>query len=108
MRKLTLTVGIALLAVALPAANASDDAQYEREGWAAVPVAEVERARPGTSQRVDRPRLQRAAPYEETLFDRGWPVLPERIPAADEASFGATVAPVSPFDRDYGFIAPAQ
>ncbi|OGA64230.1 MAG: hypothetical protein A3G81_25185 [Betaproteobacteria bacterium RIFCSPLOWO2_12_FULL_65_14] len=39
--KRILTIGFALVAVAaFPAANASEDSEYEREGWAALEAAQ--------------------------------------------------------------------
>ncbi len=106
MRKLTVAIGVAILATAFPIANAQEDLDYRLGGtWFSVQSEQRFAAAP---ERMAGPRLPMAAPYEETLFDRGWPVLPAQMSAADQASFGATIAPVSPSDRDYGFIAPAQ
>lgn len=107
MRKLTVAIGVAILATTFPIANAQEDLDYRLGGtWYSVQAEQQRFA--AAPERMAGPRLPMAAPYEETLFDRSWPALPEQRAATDEASFGATAAPVSPFDRDYGFIAPAQ
>jgi hypothetical protein len=42
MKKSIVTIGFALIALAaFPAANASEDSEYEREGWAALEAAQA-------------------------------------------------------------------
>jgi hypothetical protein len=106
MRKLTFAVGAAILAAAFPIANAQEDLDY-RLGGTAFHV-ESEQGLVAASERIARPRLPMAAPHEETVADRAWPYVPERVSMGDGVSAGATVPAGSPWDRDYGFIAPAQ
>lgn len=114
MRKLKLTIGIAILALAFPIANAGAQGSVfvseraPRAASAAYEDTEFDRDLPVLAQPTQAKQRVAGAPHEDTLADRGWPVLPQSMSGAGEASFGATVAPVSPFDRDYGFIAPAQ
>ncbi len=111
MRKLTLTIGIAVLAAAFPGANASEGSEYERAARPrAAPYEETEfdRTQPTISQRMERPRRPRGEPYQDVEIDQTLPDVRERAPMVGEASTGASGAPESAWDRDHNFVAPPQ
>ena len=93
MRKLTFAFGVAILAAAFPIANAQEDLDY-RLGGTAFHV-ESEQGLVAAPERIARPRLPMAAPYEETVADRAWAYVPERVSMGDDVSAGATVLSLS-------------
>ncbi|TAK81488.1 MAG: hypothetical protein EPO20_25675 [Betaproteobacteria bacterium] len=114
MRKLNLTVGIALLALALPSANAGAEGTFfvsERASRAATAPyedTEFDRDLPILAERMEGKQWTAGAPHEDTLVDRGWPYLPQLAEAETSASAGATVEYGWAWAGDHNFIAPAQ
>lgn len=110
-RFIVAAIGSAVLAVVVPAANASGDSEYEREGWAALERASVER----TEANVSRPSAEERAgmPFEQSELDRALVGIPEyEYPPVLVAQIGGLShksgeADDSPFATDHNFIAPA-
>ncbi len=86
MKRLIVTaIGSAVLALGIPGANASEDTEYERAGWAA---------------------LER----EQSMLDRGSVGIPEPVLLAQlgGGSYASGAESESPFAADHNFIAPPQ
>ena len=107
-RLIVVALGTAVLAVAVPGANASGDSEYEREGWAALERGQVERteaiAPQASAYESDR------MPFEQTMLDRGAVGIPERVQLAQLGglSYKSADDSESPFAADHNFIAPPQ
>jgi len=114
MKRLNVTIlaiGTAVLAIGFQGASASEDSEYEREGWAALERSQAERTEASASQAsaayesISSDRM----PFEQSLLDRGAVGLPERVLLAQigGTSYKSDEESESPFATDHNFIAPA-
>lgn len=87
-RLIVVAIGSAVLAVAFPAAYASEEAEYEREGWAALERKQM----------------------EQSLLDRESVGIAETVLLAQlgNPSYKSGEESESPFAHDHNFIAPPQ
>jgi hypothetical protein len=108
MKRFIVVIGTSLLAVALPGAYASEDSEYERDGWSALERMQIERADANASKAsaYDPERM----PFEQTMLDRGAIGIAEPVLLAQLGglSYKSGEESESPFATDHNFIAPAQ
>jgi hypothetical protein len=107
-----LAIGTAVLAIGFQGANASEDSEYEREGWAALERSQTERTEasaPQASAAYESISSDRM-PFEQSLLDRGAVGVPERVLLAQIGgmSYKSGEESASPWADDHDFIAPAQ
>lgn len=107
-RFIVVAMGTAVLAVAFPGAYASEDSEYEREGWAALERMHIERAEASATRAsaYDPERM----PFEQTMLDRGSVGIFEPVLLAQLGglSYKSVEESDSAFATDHNFIAPAQ
>jgi hypothetical protein len=114
MKRLNVTmlaIGTAVLALGFPGANASEDREHEREGWAALEGIQVERTEADASQAsaAHAPISRDRRPFEQSLLDRGSLGLPDHVMVAQigGTSYKSDEESESAWDTDHNFIAPA-